>query len=1102
MTEQFFLLHLEHQFETTADKDVTTVSIYGKLEDSRTAIIELIGFRPYFYVSLKSRCLRDHVLNGLVHTIQMDARTSICGITPIQNTRAMTIDKNHQVGNQAGNDYGDTSLDNVLRIYVRAFKDICSNSRKDGESGFTSAVHDIYRHVYTYAVKTGRLDDYMSLVKLYESNVDPCVHIINRLRVLPCSWTRLNTKHFRVVQKDDATVYRHTLSSDEISNTKKRWGKKDYDYNKLFLADTTHPSPLPPYVAVMSIDIECISSEVDKFPSAKCNEIIQISAVCVKDSLMREGIGSFVNTLFCIGTCADIENVNVHSFRHEKAMLEGFLKFITNQDPDIITGYNIHQFDIPYILDRLAKHNIYPSLGRDSRRSSYRRFANNQMTVVDIPGRVVFDVYLYVKKEFPMKSLKLDVVANMFLNKKKDDVHYSDIPRLYRSGPDTRAILGKYCVKDSALVLEIIQCKQTFLHMYERCRVFRTLLSYMTLRGQQVRIESMLHWYCRDEHILIDDIITANQLFSDHGESLQRKLNLQICKEAMAAKSDRNVGCEGTDEDEEAPEVVVDDDSSSEEGKRNVGKIGLLAPKRRKMENDTAVSADMGGKSSKANYDGAFVLTPSTGLYSDHPVACLDFASLYPSIMIAYNLCHTTLVRNQRHGEILVERGAAERSPIGYYFLKSNVKPGVLPMILGNLLSERNKVKRKMSDSTISDLELSILNGQQLALKVAANSIYGDCGAKKGKLFHIEIPSSVTAYGRHLLLSAKAFIETEYSATEIIYGDTDSVMVHLESVPKNRIWDCPRIGTEMADRVTEMIGRKPIRLQFENVSQPFLLISKKRYAYMLHDGLERVAAIAETECDSRAIEEVNKIKPVLKYKGLEIVRRDNCQFATDTQRMMLDMVMIYDCRHATEYDYSSITESLKGRLRKLLTGDVDLNSLIVSKEWKKHTKNPTLHDELVKKLQQRDFGSAPSPGDRVQYVLVEGFGPLTSRSEDPKYALEHNLSIDYGYYATLIANQLTTILAVVLPGSLTKEEIKRVIWPDEFKYLITPHSGGHLSRRKKLLPLPGNSLITRFFKVPATVHTIRALGEDIEKKTSFSSSSSTSLSPPNPSVSS
>ncbi|MES1904962.1 MAG: DNA polymerase delta catalytic subunit, partial [Paramarteilia canceri] len=139
------------------------------------------------------------------------------------------------------------------------------------------------------------------------------------------------------------------------------------------------------------------------------------------------------------------------------------------------------------------------------------------------------------------------------------------------------------------------------------------------------------------------------------------------------------------------------------------------------------------------DFTGAIVISPEKGFYN-RPIATLDFASLYPSIMIAHNLCYTTLItKKQIEKNGLKEDLDFEKTPTGDFFIKSSVKEGLVPIILKKLLTARKQVKKQLKET--NDLVLkTILDGRQLALKVSANSVYGVSGAHRGRVTCISIP--------------------------------------------------------------------------------------------------------------------------------------------------------------------------------------------------------------------------------------------------------------------------------------------------------------------------------------------------------------------------
>ena len=187
-------------------------------------------------------------------------------------------------------------------------------------------------------------------------------------------------------------------------------------------------------------------------------------------------------------------------------------------------------------------------------------------------------------------------------------------------------------------------------------------------------------------------------------------------------------------------------------------------------------------------YQGAVVLPPKKGIYQE-AVICVDFASLYPSIMQAVNMCYSTLVSNEEiernqwvEGVDVITvpdydwvdgRLKITHNPKNCSFVTSKVREGILPRILTALLGERRRVKKEMKKHYGTDMG-AMLNGKQLALKVVCNSIYGFTGAQKGFLSEPRIASSVTKYGRGLTLRTMDSVNNNplWKGSDVIYGDS------------------------------------------------------------------------------------------------------------------------------------------------------------------------------------------------------------------------------------------------------------------------------------------------------------------------------------------
>ncbi|GAA5907898.1 DNA-directed DNA polymerase delta POL3 [Sporobolomyces salmoneus] len=430
---------------------------------------------------------------------------------------------------------------------------------------------------------------------------------------------------------------------------------------------------------------------------------------------------------------------------------------------------------------------------------------------------------------------------------------------------------------------------------------------------------------------------------------------------------------------------------------------------------------------SDEQYEGATVLEPEQGYY-DVPIATLDFASLYPSIMQAHNLCYTTLLDAKIAQALQLKEGVDfVRTPNNDLFVMAHRRKGLLPTILEDLLSARKRARAELKNEK-DPFKRAVLDGRQLALKISANSVYGFTGATIGKLPCLPISMSVTAYGREMIEKTKQEVQDKFNVANgykydatIIYGDTDSVMVRFGNPDLKEAMD---LGAEAAKYVTSKFI-SPSKLEFEKVYYPYLLISKKRYA-----GLYWTNPDKYDKMDT---------------KGIETVRRDNCRLVvTVIDTCLRKMLIERDVKGAEGYAKQIISD--------LLTNKVDLSQLVITKALAKADYAvKQAHVELAERMKKRDAGSAPALGDRVAYVIIKSTKDARAyeKSEDPLYVLENNIPIDTKYYldqqlskplmrifepilgekaSSLLAGDHTRTVSIVAPtvGGLMKFAVKTV----------------------------------------------------------------------------
>jgi DNA polymerase delta subunit 1 len=391
-------------------------------------------------------------------------------------------------------------------------------------------------------------------------------------------------------------------------------------------------------------------------------------------------------------------------------------------------------------------------------------------------------------------------------------------------------------------------------------------------------------------------------------------------------------------------------------------------------------------------YEGATVLEAQKGAYYT-PITALDFEALYPSIMMAHNLCYSSYVMDEKkYGN--VPGITYETFNIGdrtYKFAQD--VPSLLPAILLELKQFRKQAKRDMAAAT--GFMKEVYNGKQLAYKISMNSVYGFTGAGKGILPCVPIASTTTSKGRSMIEETKNYVEANFPGAKVRYGDTDSVMVEFD-VGDRKGEEAIAYSWEVGERAAEecsALFKKPNNLELEKVYWPYFLYSKKRYAAKLW---------TKGKDDKMHMDYID-------VKGLQLVRRDNTPHVREVSKELLDVIL-------TSSDPGPPKELAMERAIELLSGDVPNQKLILSQglsdSYKVGGKAISVtspesininqsHVQVVTKMRQRKPGSEPQSGDRVPYLLTKTEDPKAKafeKAEDPKYVEENGVPVDYHYY--------------------------------------------------------------------------------------------------------
>ena len=705
---------------------------------------------------------------------------------------------------------------------------------------------------------------------VYESNIDPVLRFMHRTNISSTGWLDSGP--------DCERAYVSTCDIDIWCN----------NWKTLTPVARDDIAPL----RIMSFDIEAYSHD-GSFPDPDHPENAVFQIGMTTKVFGQEG--------FLDRKCLCLKETHAQDtewFEREQDLLEAFAKYVTKIDPDIITGYNIFGFDLDFLMRRIRLLPVSPATcywtrltGRSvqlvEKTLASSALGSNQHKMVPMVGRYVFDLFQDIKREHKLESYSLNSVSQTFLKDQKNDMPVREIFRRYKDGdPKELGEVADYCIKDTELPHAIMEKLYTVQNLIEMAKATWVPLSFLSERGQQIKVFSQLS--------------------------------------------------------------------------RKARELGFMIPV-------------MNFRLSDDKYQGATVLEAQTGAYYG-PITALDFASLYPSIMMAHNLCYSTLVMDSKFDNL----PGVEYEQFGQFRFAQEV-PSLLPAVLGELKQFRKQAKKDMARTEGTPME-AVYNGKQLAYKISMNSVYGFTGASKGMLPLVAIASTVTMRGRQMIEETKNYVEANFPGAKVRYGDTDSVMVEFDvghRKGQEAIDYSWQLGEEAAEQCTKLF-KAPNDLELEKVYCPYFLYSKKRYAAKMYEK-NKMGVIAFKKID---------------VKGLQVVRRDNCPYVREVCKEILGLIL-------GSNDPLPAIQKARQAAKDLKAGEVPMEKLMMSKQLGADYKSKSLaHVAVVGKMRERAPGSEPQQGDRVPFVIVQGprNAKMFEKAEDPQYVRDNNLRLDYNYY--------------------------------------------------------------------------------------------------------
>ena len=413
----------------------------------------------------------------------------------------------------------------------------------------------------------------------------------------------------------------------------------------------------------------------------------------------------------------------------------------------------------------------------------------------------------------------------------------------------------------------------------------------------------------------------------------------------------------------------------------------------------------------RGNYEGGLVQDPVIGLHK-HLVVTLDFSSLYPSIMRLFNLSPDVFVGDRERVLALgLNPDDLQETPNGFFFHKASVRKGLLVSMLEQLIAQRSAIKKQMEACRPGSPEYGVLDAYQAALKIAANSIYGLMGTSTNPAGNMAIAETVCAYGRRMITAVKEYLQLTYPRYTIIYGDTDSLMVRLDTLEGTgpEAVDAARaIGHEMARRINVESGivRAPMKMAFEKVILP-LIQAPKRYVFIKYSP------------------NAGDLESTFEAQGNEVKRRDNPAFLPDALTGLLDLILY---KNAPKEELIAYTQGVMARIMQgKLTTDELVMSQGISKKLDQYD-GTQAHVKVARQL--KAAGYSVEAGDRVNFIFIEGQGKKASQKAWPLELFDPAIHrADASFYLQKAKQPFKDVLEHVL----TTLELQTLFDPEKYK---------------------------------------------------------------------
>jgi DNA polymerase elongation subunit (family B) len=755
-------------------------------------------------------------------------------------------------------------------------------------------------------------------------------------------------------------------------------------------------------------------------------------------------------------------------FQSEEDLLRGFVTNLLEMDPDDVFHYPDREETLTYLVNRMKLHEP----GERTSMLKWERFQNEyvevprtQGQVVQLKTRNVFDMMAMMKKKFKGSAGEYDLYSMTLLKKVR---HKDAKMQSLASGFLRDETLVSTCLRTGdtgLLALSLIQQLDLMVGMERdlslrlECanlsRITDVDISRIVRGDEQVRVYSCIYRFCvkGQQYLNLDALAKKPLKYNIHQhpptyvDPPEHPLNTEFRAKAQAALEEKKTFHRRRRQQEQDERLKVRI-GLEEFGRRQAVRERALQKLAQKDEMDP--ESDSGEDEDEARTpclkdeelaaadekEGGNVVLPAPAFYADEEIATQDFNSLYPSIMIAFNLSYDTAVYDARYesvpGIVYVNVKINADETVRYALgregtdLTAMSGKGCMPRLLRLLLDQRAAIRKEQKNIT-DKFFWTVKEMLQLGMKTVSNAVYGFLGVNRGgKLPVRSMLYSVTSLGRYLQKRCAHELATRYGVITV-YGDTDSIfiLVHLldgstldervartmahYQVPNIQSWEdvCRHydrmqpglkpedrfdvrtfspadqkhailyvIFNKLADECTSFFPA-PIKLGFEKMcKRVYMGQQKKYYFYLKYD-------------------EVNPSKKKsVEVTGMPCKKRE----WTPWTRAALNAVTEF----ISTDQLNQIEPFIRSHVEDLIQYRVPMSDLLVTKNVKKlseYKSTASLSVQLAMRAQAR-LGCPLVPDTRLPFVIVRGKEPFFKRAMSSADVVRLRKDVDWMYYLT------------------------------------------------------------------------------------------------------